>query len=124
MAGGGEQGQCAGGADRVQDGGMPPPVFVTTLVVDLPVGKLDALEVIAFVADGPVEGAGTASPRVPLGPDVWAEVEIPRFGDPPPLAVDVCSTRSREAAAHEALRLRTALERLGWTVRDPHPGEA
>ncbi|ARJ03981.1 hypothetical protein DVJ78_01595 [Humibacter sp. BT305] len=98
--------------------------FVVTLVVDLPVGKLDALDVIAFVADGEVVGAGTAAPRVPLGSRSWAEVEIPRFGDPPPLAVDVFSTVSLEDARHESLRLRAALEAVGWTVRDPRSGEA
>ncbi len=92
--------------------------FVTTLVVDMAITKLDALEVIAFVADGAVEHAGTAHPRVPLEPHVWAEVQIPRFADPPPLAVDVCSDASAARAERAARRLRTALERVGWRVRD------
>ena len=37
--------------------------FVVTLVVDMPITWLDALEVIAFVSDGAVENAGTAHPR-------------------------------------------------------------
>ena len=98
--------------------------FVVTLVVDLPIGKLDALDVIAFVADGFVEHAGTAYPRVGLAPNVWAEVQIPRFGDPPPLAVDVCSDVSLDVARAAARRLSLALEGVGWTVRDPRPGEA
>ncbi|WP_378144410.1 hypothetical protein ACFJGV_13095 [Cnuibacter sp. UC19_7] len=98
-------------------------LHVVTLVVDLPVGKLDALDVIAFVADGEVVGAGTATPRVPLGASSWAEVEIPRFGDPPPLAVDVFSTATFADAQWAAGRLRAALEGVGWTVRDPRSGE-
>ncbi|MCR2812692.1 MULTISPECIES: hypothetical protein [Microbacterium] len=71
--------------------------YAVTLVVDMPVTKLDALDVIAYVADADVEHAGTAFPRVGLAPDVWAEVQIPKFADPPPLAIDVCS--------------------VGWTLR-------
>ena len=48
----------------------------------------------AFVCDGLVEHPGSASPRVSLAPGAWAEVQIPKFGDPPPLAVDVCSDAS------------------------------
>lgn len=98
--------------------------FVTTLVVDLPIAKLDALDVIAFVADSAVEAARTAFPRVPLEPGAWAEVQIPRFGDPPPFAVDVCSDASAELSRTAAARLAEALERVGWSVRLPRPGEA
>lgn len=97
--------------------------FVVTLVVDLPITKLDALDVIAFVSDGIVENAGTAHPRVPLAPSAWAEVQIPRFADPPPLAVDVCSDASPGVAREHALRLSDALERVGWTVRAPRDDE-
>lgn len=98
--------------------------YVVTLVVDLPITKLDALEVISFVADGDVEYRGTAHPRVGLAPNVWAEVQIPKFADPPPLAIDVCSDASLDAAAQAADRLAAALVRVGWTVRRPYAGEA
>jgi hypothetical protein len=101
----------------------PSGPFCVTLVVDLPIAKPDALEVIAFVSDGVVENARTAFPRVGLAPNVWAEVQIPRFADPPPLAVDVCSDASAEAARVEAERLAAALERVGWTVRAPRHDE-
>jgi hypothetical protein len=97
--------------------------FVVTLVVDLPIAKPDALEVIAFVADSEVENARTAFPRVSLGPDVWAEVQIPRFADPPPLAIDVCTDVSAETARQAADRLAAALERVGWTLRAPRDDE-
>lgn len=91
--------------------------YVVTLVVDVPVAKLDALEVIAFVADSRVEHAGTAYPRVPLEPNVWAEVQIPKFADPPPLAIDVCSDASRAVVDAAAARLSAALVWVGWRVR-------
>lgn len=98
--------------------------FVVTLVIDLPITKPDALETIAFACDGVVEGPRTAHPRVSLAPGAWAEVQIPKFADPPPLAVDVCSDESVGTARAAADRLRVALERLGWSIRDPRPGEA
>ncbi len=106
------------------DSGIPNPPFVVTLVIDLPIAKPDALDTIAFVSDGSVENAGSAWPRVVLGGDAWAEVQIPKFADPPPLAVDVCSGRSLDAAHAAADRLAAALERVGWVVRPPRPGEA
>ncbi|KNY07532.1 hypothetical protein [Microbacterium sp. GCS4] len=97
--------------------------FVVTLVVDLPITKLDALDTIAFVSDSAVADAHTAAPRVPLSSDAWAEVQIPRFADPPPLAIDVCSDASRTTARAAADRLTEGLERVGWTVRAPHEDE-
>lgn len=98
--------------------------FVVTLVVDLPITKLDALDVIAFVSDAGIDDAGTAHPRVALGEDAWAEVQIPKFADPPPLAVDVCSGVSPAVARGAAALLAERLIAVGWTVRSPHPGEA
>jgi hypothetical protein len=97
--------------------------FVVTLVVDMPVTKLEALEVVAFVADAAVEHAGTAYPRVPLGPNAWAEVQIPKFADPPPIAIDVCSDASEERARVQAERLAAGLARVGWQVRPPRDYE-
>lgn len=101
---------------------MPDTVdapFVVTIVVDMAVTALDALDVIAFAADSSIEHAGSASPRVGLAPDAWAEVHIPKFADPPPLAVDVCSDTSLEVATRHAALLATALERLGWRIVRP-----
>ena len=97
--------------------------FVVTLVVDLPITKLDALDTIAFVADSAVAHAHTASPRVPLSADAWAEVQIPRFADPPPIAIDVCSDADLAVARAAAERLAEGLVRVGWTVRAPRSDE-
>ena len=93
--------------------------YVVTLIVDLPVTKLDALDVIAFAADSSVEHAGTAHPRVGLAPNVWAEVQIPKFADPPPIAIDVCTDVSRAVALQHGRRLAAALAGMAWSVRVP-----
>ncbi|MDN3444668.1 hypothetical protein [Microbacterium sp. APC 3901] len=91
--------------------------FVVTIVVDMPITKLHALDVIAFASDSAIRDARTASPRVPLSPDAWAEVQIPRFADPPPIAIDVCSDASFDVARAAADRLTEALVQVGWPVR-------
>lgn len=101
---------------------MAERLHAVTLVVDMPITKLDALDVIAFAADGAVDAAGTSRPLVWLAPHAWAEVEIPKFADPPPFAIDVYSDASGEIAWAQARRLHGALERLGWTVEPPRAG--
>lgn len=83
----------------------------------MPITKLHALDVIAFAADSAIQDARTTSPRVPLSPEAWAEVQIPRFADPPPIAIDVCSDASVEVASAAADRLTEALTQVGWIVR-------
>lgn len=102
---------------RPEFGDTADATFAVTLVVDMPITKLHALDVIAFAADSAIRDARTASPRVPLSADAWAEVQIPRFADPPPIAIDVCSDASVEVASAAADRLTEALTQVGWTVR-------
>jgi len=102
---------------RPEFGDTADATFAVTLVVDMPITKLHALDVIAFAADSAIRDARTASPRVPLSPEAWAEVQIPRFADPPPIAIDVCSDASVDVASAAADRLTEALTQVGWTVR-------
>lgn len=98
------------------------PLFAATLVLRRAVTKPEVLAMIALVLDRAVEGPGTVRPRVPLGDGVWAEVEIPKFGEPPPLAIDVYSARSEDHARLEALRLAAVLEDVaGWTAHPDFP---
>ncbi|MFE1644029.1 hypothetical protein [Microbacterium sp. P01] len=97
------------------------PLYVVSIIVDAPITKLDALDVVAFVADSAIEGAGTAHPRVRIGAHAWAEVEIPKFADPPPLAIDIYSHVSLATATAEAARLQLGLERVGWSARPDRP---
>ncbi len=59
-----------------------------------------------------------------LAPHAWAEVEIPKFADPPPFAIDVYSDVSGAVAWAQARRLFDALERFGWNVSPPRAGRA
>lgn len=102
---------------RPEFGDTADATFAVSIVVDMPITKLHALDVIAFVSGSAIADARTASPRVSLSPDAWAEVQIPRFADPPPIAIDVCSDASFDVARAAADRLADALVQVGWTVR-------
>ena len=93
-----------------------------TLVLPRAVTKPDALALIALALDRPVERPGTPSAHIRLGDEVVAEVEIPKFGEPPPLAIDVVSSLSLDHARLEALRLAVVLEReAGWVAVPDFP---
>lgn len=96
--------------------------YLATLVLPRAVTKPDALAMIALALDRPVENPGTSAPCVRLGDNVIAEVEIPKFGEAPPLAIDVVSALSVDHARLEALRLAVVLEReAGWRVVPDFP---
>lgn len=100
------------------------PAFdaVATLVVQVAANKIDALAVISLAVDSPVLAVGSARPRIELGGGAWAEVEIPKFGEPPPLAIDVSSPLGLDHAQLSALALAAALERqAGWSVYPDFP---
>ncbi|WP_299090091.1 hypothetical protein [uncultured Microbacterium sp.] len=95
---------------------------VATLVVQVAITKIDALAVIALAADSPVLSPGSARPRVALDGGAWAEVDVPKFGEPPPLAIDVRSPLGLEHARLSALTLAAELEReAGWVVHPDFP---
>lgn len=95
---------------------------VATLVVQVAITKIDALAVISLAADSPVSSPGSARPRIALEGGAWAEVDIPKFGEPPPLAIDIHSPVGTEHARLAALTLAAALEReAGWSVHPDFP---
>jgi hypothetical protein len=96
----------------------PPSEYCATLVVLDAVTKLDALAVIALAVDRPVSDARTMRPFIELEGGARVEIEIPKFGEPPPLALDVYSVLSHEHAAMSALALLQRLEQAtAWRVR-------
>ncbi|WP_168916499.1 hypothetical protein [Microcella flavibacter] len=97
----------------------PQPVeYCATIVVRSAVTKLDALAIVALAVDRPVENQRTMRPQVPLAEGAWVEIEIPKFGEPPPLAIDVYSTVSDDHARLQALTLLATLEEYtGWSIR-------
>lgn len=94
-----------------------PETAVATLVSSDAVDKLTALAVISRAVGSPVEGAGTTAARVPLSEGVWVEIDIPKFGEPPPLALDVHAVGGVEIARNHALQLMEVLQNAtAWTV--------
>jgi len=95
-----------------------PVEYCATIVVQSPVTKLDALSIVALAVDTAVENQRTMRPFVPLAEGAWVEIEIPKFGEPPPLAIDVYSRVSHDHAALQALTLMGRLEEYtGWSIR-------
>ena len=96
----------------------PPVEYCATIVLRSAATRIDALAVIALAADSRVEGAGTPRARVQLAEGAWAEVERPRVGEPPPLAIDVYSTVGDDHARLHALALLARLEAsTAWNLR-------
>jgi hypothetical protein len=101
----------------------PTAEYCATIVVMSAVTKLDALAIIALAVDRPVAQQRTMRPFVPLDAPAksctaWVEIEIPKFGEPPPVALDVYSTVSDDHARLQALTLMALLEQnTGWSIR-------
>lgn len=101
---------------------MPASPHCATLVVDEAITKLDALAAISRTLGAPVQRPGTSRPFITVGEDAWAEIEIPKFGEAPPLAVDVYSTTSLADAEASALALMAELAAaMDWTIRPMFP---
>ncbi|TFB57289.1 hypothetical protein E3T34_02155 [Cryobacterium sp. TMT1-62] len=83
--------------------------YSATIVAQTHVTKPDALRLIAEAAGSTVRNAGTAHPFVPLVGGGRVEVEIPKFGEGPPLAIDVFNPHGAEQARASALSLQAAL---------------
>ena len=92
-------------------------LYCATLVVHNAVNKLDALDTVALACGSTVSESDTARPRIALSPQSWIEIEIPKFGEPPPLAIDVYSTVSDDHARLQALGVLEALQvSTVWSV--------
>lgn len=103
---------------RIGRSGAEQPEWCATIVVRSPVTKIDALAIVALAVDSPVREARTMRPYIELEGGARAEIEIPKFGEPPPLAIDVYSTVGHEHAVLEALSLMARLEEhTGWSIR-------
>ena len=97
---------------------LPRSPFCATLVVDEAITKPDALGAVARTLGTSIRRPGTSRPFVEAEDDAWAEVEIPKFGEAPPLSIDVYSTRSTEHAQTAALALMQRLiVSTGWAIQ-------
>jgi hypothetical protein len=95
---------------RVHPADNAEVLYCASIVVMSAVNKLDALAIVALATDSVVEGQQTPRPWIPLGNNAWIEIEIPKFGEPPPLAIDVYSELSDDHAQLSALTLIATLE--------------
>lgn len=84
---------------------------VTSLVVHAALTKPEILGAIAAVTGSSIVDAGTPAARVPLGDGAEATVDVPKFGEDTPLAIDVHATDPIVAT-----KLRGALEASGLTI--------
>lgn len=100
------------------DPAQAAPEHCATIVVGNAVTKLDGLAIVALTVDSSVQNPRTSRPFIPLDDGAWAQIEIPKFGEPPPLAIDVYSTISGDHAKLQALSLMAALgPATGWNMR-------
>ncbi len=77
-----------------------------SLIVDAAVTRIDALELVAEAARSTVTDRGTSLAHVMLAGGSVASVDIPKFGEAPPLAIDVSADDDATArAAADALLL-------------------
>jgi hypothetical protein len=94
---------------------------VATLVADIHATKPEALGIIAAALDATVQGAHTASAFVPLPHGGRIEVDIPKFGEAPPLAIDVHDPRGAAEARTAAQSLLELLSTAtAWPLHHLH----
>ncbi|WP_130178286.1 hypothetical protein [Cryobacterium sp. SO1] len=94
---------------------------VATIVADIHATKPEALGIIAAALDASVQGAHTASACVPLPHGGRVEVDIPKFGEAPPLAIDVHDPRGEAEARSSAQSLLELLSgATAWPLHHLH----
>jgi hypothetical protein len=101
----------------VQPAAVPTTTFTVSLVVDAAVTRLEALDAIAAAVGTSLVDPGTSYTTVPLSGGAWATVDIPKFGEAPPLAIDISDERSAaeaQAAADGLLPVLAAA--TGWSI--------
>lgn len=94
---------------------------VATIVADIHATKPEALGIIAAALDASVQGAHTASAFVALPHGGRVEVDIPKFGEAPPLAIDVHDPRGQAEARSSAQSLLELLTgATAWPLHHLH----
>lgn len=94
-----------------------PDTSVATLVAADAIDKLAALAVISLAVDRAIQDAGTSRPRIVIADGVWIQIDIPKFGEPPPVAIDVHAEAGLAVAQRHARELLEVLrEATVWTL--------
>jgi len=84
--------------------------FLATVVWQQAMNKPEALDAVSQAMSLPITDPGTEVARIVVSKSVWIQIDIPKFGEPPPVAIDVRSSRSRAEALEWAERV---IARLG-----------
>jgi hypothetical protein len=88
-----------------------------SLVVDAAITRLEALDAIVAAVGTELVDPGTSYTTVPLPGGAVATVDIPKFGEAPPLAIDVSDARGLAEARGAADALLPVLaESTGWSI--------
>ena len=91
--------------------------FVATIVIHEAVTKLDALQMIATVSGALIQESGSAHPFIVLASGSRVDIDVPKFGEAPPMAVDVSSDVSADLARRDAIAVQILLQETArWTV--------
>ena len=94
-----------------------PDGLRVSLVAHEHLTRRDAFRAISGALGIAVREPNSASPTIVLSETEWIEIEIPKFGEAPPLAIDVYSTRGAADAKRVAAELLPQLsEALGWNI--------
>jgi hypothetical protein len=92
-------------------------IHLATIVAHAHVTKPEALEAVALAVGSTVQDAHSSHPFVPLSDGGRVEIEVPKFGEAPPLAIDVYDIRDDAHATAAATSLLEALvASTGWNV--------
>ena len=87
-----------------------------SLIVDAAITRIDALDLIARSARSVVTDPGTSFARVPLAGGASASIDIPKFGEAPPLAIDVTAADDAGALAAADALLRDLTTASDWPI--------
>lgn len=91
--------------------------YLAALVCHESLTKRDALRQLRASLGYALRNADSANPVLTLSSSSWLTIEIPKFGEAPPLTLDVWSSESRDDAEAHALELSSQIaENLGWHV--------
>lgn len=91
--------------------------FVATIVIHEAITKLEALATIAEVVGAHIQNPDSAQPVIVMASGSRVRIDVPKFGEAPPMAVDVCSGTSTETARIDATYVCERLEQsTTWKV--------
>jgi hypothetical protein len=91
--------------------------FVATLVIHEAITKREALATIAKVLGTHIQNSDSAQPVIELPSGSRVQIDVPKFGEAPPMAVDVCSSENADTARIDASRIYERLQQsTAWRV--------